>query len=76
MSSDFAVVGKVIMNKGRLTILVPSRGVRQGSCYLFDSNDVETQTHQTVRNVLSWSVVEKVTKYSFNGISDFGEKVK
>jgi hypothetical protein len=43
---------------------------------LFNANDVNPQTHQAFRNVLSWSVVEKVTKYSFNGISDVGKKLK
>jgi hypothetical protein len=32
---------------------------------VFDTNDVKTQTHRTVRNVFSWSVLGKVTIYGF-----------
>jgi hypothetical protein len=38
-----------------------------GGCHLFNANNVKTQAHHTVRNVLSWSVMGKVTNYRFNG---------
>jgi hypothetical protein len=47
-----------------------------GGCYLSDANDIKTQTHQTVRNVLSWSVLWKVKKYSFDGFFLFAEEGK
>jgi hypothetical protein len=45
-----------------------------GGCHLSDVNDVETQTHQTARNILSRSVLEKVTNYSLDWFFGFGEE--
>jgi hypothetical protein len=42
-----------------------------GCCHLSDVNDVETQTHQTVRNILSRGVLGKVMNYSLDWFFGF-----
>jgi hypothetical protein len=68
---DFAVFGKVMRNKGRWMLVVPSVGYQQVAdiCFTLTS---KTQGKQPISYVLCRGVVSKVGDTCFYGFSDLG----
>jgi hypothetical protein len=67
MSWDFAVLGKVIRNKGRVIVVVPSVDRR----HLFDANNVKTKYHQSIVYVLCRSVLRQMADHCLDGFLQF-----
>jgi hypothetical protein len=62
---DFSVLGRVTRNRGRFTILDPSREPAVGR-HLPDADDIESEVHQPLRDVLGGSVAGKMSQHCLN----------
>jgi hypothetical protein len=74
ISRNFAVLGKVMRNRGRITVDVPSGGFRWDVIICLTLMTSKPRLTNP-SDILSWSVKGQVTDYGFYRFFRFQEKV-
>jgi hypothetical protein len=68
ISCDFAILGKIIRNKGRFMVVDLTGGDRRVAVILLDASNVRTQAYQSFRHVFCRGVEREVAYHGLCGL--------